>query len=430
MSARIKNQFEPNYTVPPGDTLEEWLEEQAMKKSELAERIGRPVQFVSELLSGKRMLTPQTALELEAVTGIEAAFWNEVESAYRTALQRQHRAEEDQQRATWARSFSYREFAKAGWVPATRDPLQKATFLSRFLAVVPNQWERVFKPMLGEGAYRISKKVNSQPTDLSMWIQMGTKIALQQETPEFSKKRFKQAIEETRKLARVHPAEALPAICDAYADAGVSLVVLPALGKNATSGYARWLSKAGKFLIMLSLRGKSDDLFWFDLFHETAHVLLHGKKKAFLDFGQDRHDTPEEKDADDWAANLLVPERDWKAFRKAHRQPDREPVLQFAEQHDVSPGVIVAWLHREKAYTWPDGKKAVYAVHSDLKVSLTDHAERMWNLPVPMDLPQRRALRPELLASVKEKIPAGKPAWDRDEFYENLSEKDYAGLRD
>ena len=430
MSARIENQFEPNYTVPPGGTLEEWLEEQAMKKSELAERIGRPVQFVSELLSGKRMLTPRTALQLETVTGIEAAFWNEAESAYRTALQRRHRAEQDQQRATWARSFSYREFAKAGWLPQASDALQKATFLSRFLAVVPGQWESVYKPVLGEGAYRMSRKVNSEPTDLSVWIQMGTQIALRQETPEFSKPRFKRAIEEARGLARVHPAKALPEIRKFYAESGVSLVVLPALGRNATSGYARWLSKAGKYLIVLSLRGMSDDLFWFNLFHETAHVLLHGKKKAFLDFGPGTYDTPEEKEADAWAADLLVPESEWEAFRKSHPQPDQEPVLRFAREHDVSPGVIVAWLHREKAYTWPDGKTAAYAVHADLKVSLKSHAEHMWDRPVALEVPRSRALRPELLGSVKAKIPADKPAWNRDEFYENLSEEDYAGLRD
>lgn len=430
MSARIENQFEPNYTVPPGDTLEEWLEEQAMKKSELAERIGRPMQFVSELLSGKRMLTPQTALELEAVTGIEAGFWNEAESAYRTVLQRQRRAEQDQQRVAWARSFSYREFAKAGWLPKASDAGQKAGILSRFLAVVPEQWESVYKPMLGEGAYRISKKVNSEPTDLSMWIQMGTRIALRHETPEFSKKRFKQAIAETRQLARVHPVEALPQIRESYAQAGVSLVVLPGLGKNATSGYARWLSKAGKFLIMLSLRGKSDDLFWFDLFHETAHVLLHGKKKAFLDFGQERHDTPEEKEADDWAANILVPDATWESFRKKHPQPSSRHVQQFAEVNDVSAGVVVGWLHREEAFKGRDGKTVRRDVHSELKTYLTDHAEKMWDLPVPLDLPQRRPLRPELLASVRDKIPTDKPAWDRDEFYETLSEKDYAGLRD
>lgn len=36
-------------------------------------------------------------------------------------------------------------------------------------------------------------------------------------------------------------------------------------------------------LAQLSLYGKSNDRFWFTLFHETAHILLHGKeKKAML----------------------------------------------------------------------------------------------------------------------------------------------------
>jgi HTH-type transcriptional regulator / antitoxin HigA len=34
---------------------------------------------------------------------------------------------------------------------------------------------------------------------------------------------------------------------------------------------------------MLSFRYKTNDHFWFSLFHELAHLLLHGKKSLFLE---------------------------------------------------------------------------------------------------------------------------------------------------
>jgi HTH-type transcriptional regulator/antitoxin HigA len=48
--------------------------------------MGRPPQQVSELLNGKRRLTPETALQLEAALGVTAQFWLNREAQYRLAL--------------------------------------------------------------------------------------------------------------------------------------------------------------------------------------------------------------------------------------------------------------------------------------------------------------------------------------------------------
>jgi HTH-type transcriptional regulator/antitoxin HigA len=48
-----------------------------------AQTIERPVQFVSELLNGKRELTADTARRLEAALDIPAGFWLRYEAEYR-----------------------------------------------------------------------------------------------------------------------------------------------------------------------------------------------------------------------------------------------------------------------------------------------------------------------------------------------------------
>ena len=42
MSNLINNRYKPNYVSPPGETIEEILEEREMTQSELAKRMGRP----------------------------------------------------------------------------------------------------------------------------------------------------------------------------------------------------------------------------------------------------------------------------------------------------------------------------------------------------------------------------------------------------
>ena len=72
----------PDVAVPPGETLTEELEARKMSQSELARRMRRPVQAVNEIIRGKKAITAQTALDLEAVLGVDAAFWLRLEAAY------------------------------------------------------------------------------------------------------------------------------------------------------------------------------------------------------------------------------------------------------------------------------------------------------------------------------------------------------------
>lgn len=83
-----KNAFEPNYAVPPGATLLETIEALSMTQAELAQRMGRPLKTINEIVKGKAAITADTALQLEKVVGIPASFWNNAERNYREILAR------------------------------------------------------------------------------------------------------------------------------------------------------------------------------------------------------------------------------------------------------------------------------------------------------------------------------------------------------
>lgn len=51
---------------PPGDTIQETIDALGMNQYELAERMGRPVKTVNEIIKGKEAVTPATAVQLVA----------------------------------------------------------------------------------------------------------------------------------------------------------------------------------------------------------------------------------------------------------------------------------------------------------------------------------------------------------------------------
>ncbi len=88
MAIRTDYPYKPDYAVLPGDSLAEVLESFSMTQAGLANRMGRPLKTINEIIKGKAAITAATALQLERVLGAPASFWINLERNYRDALAR------------------------------------------------------------------------------------------------------------------------------------------------------------------------------------------------------------------------------------------------------------------------------------------------------------------------------------------------------
>ena len=78
--------------TPPGYTIREQLEQRGMTQKEFAVRMDMSEKHISHLINGEVRLTPNTALRLEAVLGLSASFWNNLEACYQ---EKKQKAEEE-----------------------------------------------------------------------------------------------------------------------------------------------------------------------------------------------------------------------------------------------------------------------------------------------------------------------------------------------
>ena len=73
----------PDIAIPPGEFLAEEIEARGISQKELAKRMGRPLNAINEIVNGKKSITANTALQLEAVMPeIPARFWLNLETDY------------------------------------------------------------------------------------------------------------------------------------------------------------------------------------------------------------------------------------------------------------------------------------------------------------------------------------------------------------
>ena len=346
--ATATNQFSPDYAVPPGWVLEERLAAEGISHAEFARRCGRSPKLISEIISGKAPLEPGTALQFEKVLGVEASVWLGIEAEHRLHRARKAEADSAAASAEWIKAFPVRELVKRGCFQRPESDVDAASKLLAFFRVGSlDAWTARYG--LANVAYRHSPKFKSNEFALATWLRLGAIEAERQECAEYNLSRFRRAVRGIRSLTREPIVEALQQAARLCNEAGVAFVLVQPLPKTALSGAAWWLSPR-KAIIQLTARHKSDDHLWFSFFHEAAHILLHSKKGIFVDEVND-NGADQEREANEWASNILVPRSEWKRFvatssRSAHS------VSAFAEEQGIAPGIVVGMLQHKRLLPW------------------------------------------------------------------------------
>jgi hypothetical protein len=153
-------------------------------------------------------------------------------------------------------------------------------------------------------------------------------------------------------MTRQEPTVFQQRVTEAFASTGVALVWVPELKGATASGATRWI-RDDKALVQLSLRYKCDDQLFFSLFHEAGHVLLHRKSDAFLEGVGD--DTPEEREADRFAADCLIPRSEYERLIDEPLSVAR--IVAFAGRLGIAPGVVVGRLQHERRLPFNSGNQ-------------------------------------------------------------------------
>ncbi len=358
-----KNEYRPDYATPPGAILEETLEARGIKKKDFAERCGLSTKHISQIINSKAPVTPETAIRFERVLGISDDVWNNLESNYRAFEAREKAGRELENQVEWANKFPVNQLVKRKLIEKPRNEAHKVEQLLRFFGVASIQaWED--RSGYAGLAFRHSPSFKSELESLATWLRVGELIAQSVSTPAYNKESFLQALTRIRSFTSREPEEFQPQMEALCHDAGVVIALAHEFPKTRLSGACRWITPE-KAMIQLSLRHKTNDHFWFSFFHEAAHILNHTKKTIFID-EKDGFHSDDEKAADAFAANFLIPD---KAYRKfvTKGKFSRERVIRLAEEVNIAPGIVVGRLQHDRhiRFSWLNDLKVSFRLGDD-----------------------------------------------------------------
>jgi HTH-type transcriptional regulator/antitoxin HigA len=353
--------------IPPGEYLEEVIGELGMTKDELAQRMSRPATKLSAIFKGEKAITPDTALQLEKVVGVPAHVWTGLEAEYRLTLARlQAQAEQDnlKEETPFIKAFCYSELAKLGAVPRVTKGTDKVLALQKFFGVT--SLNNVSGLRRYAPAYRtgLAKKEKSSEA-VTAWLRLGELQAARVECAPFNRDRLKRKLNEFRSMTVKRPEEFMPELKEALSGAGIALVLCPHLPKTYAHGAVFPLGSE-KTVMMLTIRGTWADTFWFSLFHELGHILLHKQRDVIVEYNNGGSEAAGiEQEADRFARDTLIPTKAWAAFVRRRRFYAND-IQTFAHKSGIHTGIVVGRLQHENLidqgwhnklriqYTWAD----------------------------------------------------------------------------
>jgi addiction module HigA family antidote len=332
--------YEPDYAVPPGLTLQETIDAQGIDQRELAVRSGLSAKHINQVIKGVAPITHDTAIRLERVTGVPARMWNNLEANYqnqRARLAEKARMESD---LGWLSTIPTKELIQRGVIENTTDKVVLLQSVLAFFGVASVEaWKEGWANH--QFAFRRSPRFKGKDGAMATWLRLGELEAQRVACKPFDKAAFRTALDKIRKLTVQGPELFVPAMLELCAAAGVALVLVPEIRGAPVSGAAKWLT-ANKAMICLNLRGKSNDRFWFTFFHESGHILNDSKKETYIDV--DYQDDPREKNANRFAANLLIPDD---CVEDLQGLQSYQSVEAFADEIGIAPGIVVGRLQCE-----------------------------------------------------------------------------------
>ena len=365
----------PAEVFSPGELIKDEIDARGWSQIELAEVLGRPGRLVSELIAGKRAITPETAKGLGQAFGTGAQFWLNMESSYQLSKVTGDSSNAVARRAKLYEMAPVKEMTRRSWIQPTDniDVLEKSvcSFYRKPSLDAP-------MPQLAHAA-RKGSSYEELTAPEAAWLCRVRQLAEVMQVKSFSEMAFASAFGQLKTMLR--DTDAVRQVPAVLATAGVRFLIVETLPSTRIDGVCLWLNPDAP-VIALSLRYDRIDAFWHTLLHECAHVKYKdGLTEDIVDFDLvgDEADSsiakPEaELKADQFASGFSIPKAELDGFIARVRPLFSKTRIQaFAAKLNVHPGLVVGQLQYRKMIPYSHSREMLARVRPILtEVALTD----------------------------------------------------------
>lgn len=335
-----------DFIIHPGETIKEVLEEKQMNQEELAIRTGFSPKHISEVVNGKKGISPSFAKSLEYVLGMPASFWINLQGIYdKEILEYKEQEEIDENEVKIVKSL--KELIKyaedMGVMAKTKDTLSQIIELRNICSV--NNLTYIHRLVTNQIAFRKSQTIETNLYVLYVWLRICELIAQRNDMEkEYNEQELKNHIIKIKQCMFLEINEAIKELKKIFYECGIIFQVVKNFAGAPVQGFIK--KNNNKIIMSMTIRRAFADEFWFTLFHEIGH-LLNGDivNSQFIDYADSKSDM--EDKANEFAKHILINEMDYQILMQKNHLTE-EDIIQFAKKQQVQPFIVVGRIQKER----------------------------------------------------------------------------------
>jgi len=345
-------------TIHPGMVLKEELDAKGLSSKELASTLSMPAPVLSAIINGKRNITPDIAILLETALGKDASFWLALQAArdIEIAKTKEEFLRKRQEIETWEAIQNYcnvrilEKYIPGGLGKSTKEKINSV--FSFFHVEDEHELRTRFLEDVNPSFFRQSSKA-SDPVNLFTWKHIAYAASDQAQKPStsFTGENREELIAVIKEIIYLNH-DTLKKLHDSLAKFGIIFTILPNQKGTHIDGFSFWRGEWPT--ITLTLRGQKLDILAFTLLHEICHVYEHlncnDKEKSCISIDGEKSSL-EEKEADAFARNNLIPSQDWQLFKAASMGISPyvmgSRIKAFSEEHHIHPSIVLGRYQHE-----------------------------------------------------------------------------------
>jgi HTH-type transcriptional regulator/antitoxin HigA len=320
-----------------------------MRQAELAERTGLTPKHINQIVKQAVGITPDVAVLLERALDTPPRFWANVGADWEVYQSEQRASTSLEDFTTWASKFDKDTLVRYGVIGRADSLPERAGKLVRFFGVAnPTAFEQTW--MRPRVSFKRSQAYTVHEHNTALWLRLVERCAENVHVGQYKPAKLRGAASQIPAFTSMPFTTGFEAAHASLAAAGVALVFVRQVPDTRVCAATWWLGD--RPAIGITERHRKPDIFWFSLLHEIGHLLLHPRRKTFLDLDDDRNvDDEAEAEANDYAASVLFPGN---ARERIASATTREELILLSA--DLGLGLpIVAGQHGHLTKNWRVG---------------------------------------------------------------------------
>lgn len=338
----IVEQDQKNWFSKPGDTIRAVMTRKNVNSEDMSRKLSGGMNLLRSLLDGSCPIDDEIAVELSRLLGASPSFWVARQKNFESALNKlisSAGAEEIDNLFATIPSVSKQARGKISANVKFEEVRKRLVY---FGVCNGDMWKSRYGRLVSDTAFRTSQAYETLDDSVLLWLRRGEMESDIVDTKPWNPANLLDRLEAIKTLSlQRHPKLFLPKLRTLLAETGVALSVVRAPSGCRASGATRLLSP-DKAMLLMSFRHRADDHFWFTLFHEIGHLVLHNAS-TFVDGDHEPVDHLEDE-ANNFAKECIIPKSRESEF--LNLSTDKKSVLRFSASLKIAPGLTVGQLQR------------------------------------------------------------------------------------